>query len=60
MGRLRKLLACLVLGFMLLPTARADTIKIGDINRTYTVVVPERRPAPLVLVLHGDRSRVLT
>jgi polyhydroxybutyrate depolymerase len=57
MGRPRKLGvylgAYLALGVVGLPTARADTIKVGDVNRTYTAVLPERRPSPLVLVLHG-------
>ena len=33
--------------------AHSDTIDIGDVTRTYTAELPETKPAPLVIVLHG-------
>src|SRR5262245_46417992 len=35
-------------------TAAADTISINGTSRTFLVQIPERRPAPLVIVLHGN------
>jgi polyhydroxybutyrate depolymerase len=37
--------------------ARADTIRIGTTERTFTAFVPETTPAPLVLVLHGNTQQ---
>ena len=34
--------------------AWADTIDINGIARTYTAKLPDKRPAPLVIVLHGN------
>ena len=34
--------------------ALADTIDIGGATRTYTAQLPETKPAPLVIVLHGN------
>jgi polyhydroxybutyrate depolymerase len=34
--------------------ARADTIDIGEVTRTYTAQLPDTKPAPLVIVLHGN------
>jgi len=34
--------------------AAADTITIGKVTRHYTVRLPDARPAPLVVVLHGN------
>jgi len=34
--------------------AAADTIAIGKVTRHYTVRLPDSRPAPLVIVLHGN------
>jgi polyhydroxybutyrate depolymerase len=33
--------------------ASAETISVDGITRTFTLVAPERRPVPLVVVLHG-------
>ena len=35
-------------------TAAADTIAIGGTTRKYSVRLPDRKPAPLVIVLHGN------
>jgi len=43
----------LLLAFGLVP-ATAETIEIGGVTRTYQAILPERKPAPLVLVLHGN------
>jgi polyhydroxybutyrate depolymerase len=32
---------------------RAETIKVGTVTRSFVVQLPEVRPAPLVIVLHG-------
>ena len=37
--------------------ATADSIDAGGVTRTYTTVVPEQKPAPLVLVLHGNTQQ---
>ena len=34
--------------------ARADTIDIGEVTRTYTAQLPDTKPVPLVIVLHGN------
>ena len=34
--------------------ATADTIAIGKVTRHYTVRLPDKKPAPLVIVLHGN------
>src|SRR6266436_5441355 len=34
--------------------ALSDTIGINGISRTYTVQLPSNKPAPLVIVLHGN------
>src|SRR4029078_3216541 len=35
-------------------TAGAETIDIGGVARSYFTQFPETRPAPLVIVLHGN------
>src|SRR3954471_19903614 len=35
-------------------TASADAIKIGQATRHYTSILPATKPAPLVIVLHGN------
>jgi polyhydroxybutyrate depolymerase len=35
-------------------TARAETIDVGGMARTYLAQFPDSRPAPLVIVLHGN------
>ena len=37
--------------------ALAETISIGHTERTYAAQVPETKPAPLVLVLHGNTQQ---
>jgi polyhydroxybutyrate depolymerase len=34
--------------------ARADTIDIGGVPRTFTAQLPDTKPVPLVIVLHGN------
>ena len=34
--------------------ASAETITIGGVTRHYTARLPDTRPAPLVIVLHGN------
>ena len=35
----------------------ADTIRIGGAERTFAAFVPEKTPAPLVLILHGNTQQ---
>jgi polyhydroxybutyrate depolymerase len=37
--------------------ATADRMDFGSVTRTYTAVVPEQKPAPLVVVLHGNTQQ---
>ncbi|QIO31197.1 alpha/beta hydrolase family esterase [Bradyrhizobium sp. 1(2017)] len=37
--------------------ASADTIDINGVKRSYTAQLPARKPAPLVIVLHGKTQR---
>ena len=37
--------------------ASAETIDVGGLKRSYTVQLPARKPAPLVVVLHGKTQR---
>jgi polyhydroxybutyrate depolymerase len=34
--------------------AEADTIEVGSVTRTFTAQLPESKPVPLVIVLHGN------
>jgi polyhydroxybutyrate depolymerase len=34
--------------------AEADTITVGGVTRTFTVQLPDTKPVPLVMVLHGN------
>ncbi|PJG52446.1 polyhydroxybutyrate depolymerase [Bradyrhizobium forestalis] len=38
-------------------SARADTIDVNGVKRSYTAQLPAKRPAPLVIVLHGKTQR---
>ena len=49
---IRFLALLLVLTFA--SAAAADTIAIGKVTRRYTVRLPDAKPAPLVIVLHGN------
>jgi polyhydroxybutyrate depolymerase len=42
------------LAFMFANAALADTIAINGVTRTYTAQLPDQKPAPLVIVLHGN------
>lgn len=43
---------------LLAPTpALSETISIAGATRTYTAFVPDKRPAPLVLILHGNTQQ---
>jgi polyhydroxybutyrate depolymerase len=37
--------------------ALAESFSIGGTERTYTAIVPDNKPAPLVLVLHGNTQQ---
>lgn len=39
------------------PAAFADTIDVNGVKRFYTVQLPAKKPAPLVIVLHGKTQR---
>ncbi|WP_426421390.1 alpha/beta hydrolase family esterase [Bradyrhizobium genosp. A] len=39
------------------PAASADTIDINGVKRSYTAQLPAKKPAPLVIVLHGKTQR---
>ncbi|MEH2490678.1 alpha/beta hydrolase family esterase [Bradyrhizobium sp. AZCC 2230] len=39
------------------PAASADTIDVNGTMRSYTVQLPAKKPAPLVIVLHGKTQR---
>jgi polyhydroxybutyrate depolymerase len=43
-----------LLGLICADAAAADTMKIGSATRHYTVRLPDIKPAPLVIVLHGN------
>lgn len=42
---------------LLADPAAADGIDMGGVTRTYTAVLPEQRPVPLVVVLHGNTQQ---
>jgi polyhydroxybutyrate depolymerase len=50
---------CLVLAGLIAGPAQAgnETITVNGTKRTYIVEVPSRRPAPLVIVLHGNTQQ---
>ena len=52
MTRLRSVAAAAVL--CCASSALADTITINGMTRTFTAVLPPAKPAPLVIVLHGN------
>src|SRR5947207_1546237 len=37
--------------------ACAETFEAGGVMRTYTAIIPNKMPAPLVLVLHGNTQQ---
>lgn len=47
----------LVAALAVAPAAFADTIDVNGVKRSYTVQLPAKRPAPLVVVLHGKTQR---
>jgi polyhydroxybutyrate depolymerase len=51
--RIGALLAALVAA----PAASADTIDVNGVMRSYTAQLPAKKPAPLVVVLHGKTQR---
>ena len=58
----KTILACCASGLILAAStggAAADTIAVGGAARTYSVVLPRQKPAPLVLVLHGNTQQGL-
>ena len=55
-------LAVILAGLLAVTTsaACAETFEAGGIKRTYTAIIPNTTPAPLVLVLHGTSSGATT
>lgn len=52
-------LAVIIAGLLAVTTgaACAETFEVGAIARTYTAIIPNATPAPLVLVLHGNTQQ---
>ncbi|MBR0902073.1 PHB depolymerase family esterase [Bradyrhizobium liaoningense] len=50
-------IAALVAALAAGSAASADTIDINGVKRSYTAQLPARKPAPLVIVLHGKTQR---
>ncbi|MBR0736666.1 prolyl oligopeptidase family serine peptidase [Bradyrhizobium liaoningense] len=50
-------IAALVAALAAGSAASADTIDISGVKRSYTAQLPARKPAPLVIVLHGKTQR---
>ncbi len=51
--------ALLIAGLLAVTTgvASAETFQSGGVERTYSAIIPTSRPAPLVLVLHGNTQQ---
>ncbi|MCK1393868.1 PHB depolymerase family esterase [Bradyrhizobium sp. 1] len=47
----------LLAGLAAAPAASAETIDVNGVMRSYTAQLPAKRPAPLVIVLHGKTQR---
>jgi polyhydroxybutyrate depolymerase len=47
----------LVAALAVAPAASADTIDVNGVMRSYTAQLPAKKPAPLVIVLHGKTQR---
>ncbi|WP_145927857.1 alpha/beta hydrolase family esterase [Bradyrhizobium neotropicale] len=50
-------IGAVVAGLAAVPAAFADTIDVGGVKRSYTAQLPAKKPAPLVIVLHGKTQR---
>ena len=50
-------IATLVAALAAASAASADTIDVNGVKRSYTAQLPGKRPAPLVVVLHGKTQR---
>jgi polyhydroxybutyrate depolymerase len=50
----RSRLAAILVATVLASPALADTISINGVTRTFTAQLPDAKPAPLVIVLHGN------
>ncbi|WP_235939577.1 alpha/beta hydrolase family esterase [Bradyrhizobium hipponense] len=50
-------IAALVAALAAAPSAFADTIDVGGVKRSYSAQLPAKKPAPLVIVLHGTTQR---
>ncbi|WP_275193648.1 PHB depolymerase family esterase [Bradyrhizobium sp. CSA207] len=50
-------IAALVAALAAAPPAFADTIDVGGVKRSYSAQLPAKKPAPLVVVLHGTTQR---
>ena len=44
----------ILLALSLVAPASAETLSVGGVKRTYEIQLPVARPAPLVIVLHGN------
>src|SRR4051812_9132403 len=50
-------IGALIAGLTTAPAASADTVDVNGVMRSYTAQLPAKRPAPLVIVLHGKTQR---
>src|SRR5258708_39315260 len=57
MMRWRMRIGALVAALAVAPAASADTIDVNGVMRSYTAQLPAKKPAPLVIVLHGKTQR---
>ncbi len=56
MAKLAPFILGICLALQAAPVA-AEHMEIGGVTRTYSAIAPERKPAPLVLVLHGNTQQ---
>jgi polyhydroxybutyrate depolymerase len=50
-------IAAFVAALATAPAVSADTIDVNGVQRSYTALRPAKKPAPLVIVLHGKTQR---
>jgi polyhydroxybutyrate depolymerase len=51
------ILAWLIAVTVTTSSAAAETFEVGSTKRSYTAIIPNTTPAPLVLVLHGNTQQ---
>ena len=56
MAKLAPLVFTICCALQAAPVA-AENMEFGGATRTYSAIVPEQKPAPLVLVLHGNTQQ---